>query len=288
MQRPNPILPSLAVLLFIVAAGCISMAQTGDTQAEHFQRTFALKPGGTLNVENYKGAIRVTGTEAAQATVTVDRVFEGSDRDRAWWLSQNHVNFQSDPGELRINVQYPNNSCFFGDCDHNDYTAYVELTIQVPRQTNLDVNGYKPEMRISNLQGDIRIRSYKSPIEISSTTGSIRIDTYKENVNLKNVAIRGQLYLKNYKADAVIEAKSLGSDVDLESDKGSIVLRVPQNTGMDVDYSGGRRSSFHTDFNMNVANSYPPESVRGKINSGETRVRLRTTKGSVSLEKSSL
>src|SRR5437868_3221830 len=106
MQRPNPILSSLAVVLFIVVGGYASMAQTADAQTEHFQRTFSLKPGGTLNVDNYKGAIRVTGTDAGQATVTVDRIFEGSDRDRKWWMSENHVNFQNDASELRIDVKY--------------------------------------------------------------------------------------------------------------------------------------------------------------------------------------
>ena len=281
-------LRNISLISALMLFSCFAFSQTSDQQQAQFQRTFSLNQGGTLQIENYKGLIRISGTDAKQVTVSVERKFEGSDKDRAWWMAQNHVNFSSDPARLSVHVEYPNTNCnFLSDCenDHDDYTAWVELTIQVPRQVNLEINGYKPEMNITNIQGDIRIKSYKSPIDIASTTGAIRIDTFKDNIHLRNVAIRGHLYIKNEKADAVIEAKSLGDDVELETGKGSIVLRVPQGTGMDVDYSGGRRSSFHTDFNMNVATGYPPESLRGKINNGGTHVSLRTVKGSVSIEK---
>jgi hypothetical protein len=274
----------------LTSASCLAFAQTSPSndQQEHFERTFSLDQGGTLHIENYKGRIRIKGSDAKQVTVTVDRRFEGTDKDRAWWMSHNHVNFGAQPGRLSVEVEYPNNNCSnLSDCydAHEDYTAWVELTLQVPRQVNLQIDGYKPEMNIDNIEGDIRIKSYKSPIDIASTTGAIRIDTYKDSIHLRDVAIRGHLYVKSEKADAVVEAKSLGDDVELETEKGSIILRVPQGTGMDVDYSGGRRSTFHSDFNMNVASGYPPESLRGKINNGGAHVSLRTVKGSVSIEK---
>jgi len=54
-----------------------------------------------------------------------------------------------------------------------------------------------------------------------------------------------------------------------------------------VDYDGGRRSSFHSDFPMTSQSGSFNSSFRGKINQGGTRVRLHTVKGSVSLEKTS-
>ncbi len=128
-------------------------------------------------------------------------------------------------------------------------------------------------------------RSYKSPIEIADTTGAVRVDTYKETVKLRNVNLRGPLEIKSYKADADIDARNLGESVTLENEKGSIVLRVPANAGMDVDYEGGRRSSFSSDFPMTSQTGSFNSSFHGKVNQGGTRVRLRTGKGSVSLQK---
>jgi hypothetical protein len=277
---------ALAAIFMSVSCFALAQASPSGDQKEHFERTFSLDQGGTLQIDNYKGRIRINGTDAKQVTVTVDRRFEGTDKDRAWWMSHTHINFSTKPSRLGVEVEYPNNNCSSGCYDaHDDYTAWVELTLQVPRQVNLQIDGYKPEMNITNIEGDIRIKSYKARIDIASTTGAIRIDTYKDSIHLRDVVIRGHLYVKSEKADAVVEAKSLGDDVQLETEKGSIVLRVPQGTGMDVDYSGGRKSTFHSDFNLNVATGYPPDSVRGKINNGGAHVSLRTVKGSVSIEK---
>ena len=256
----------------------------GNQPADHFQRSFAITSGGTLHVDNYKGAIHVTGSDGNQVVVDVTKRFEGNDADRKWWMENVEVNFHNANDRVAVEVKYPQWNCTFCWQGH-DYTAAVELEIKVPRQINVTVESYKPDIKIASVQGDITIKSYKSPIAIDSTTGSIRIGTYKETVKLHDVTLRGPLEVKSYKADAEISAKGLGETVALESDKGSIVLRVPQNAGMDVDYEGGRRASFHSDFPLTSEAGHLDHSVRGTINQGGTHVRLRTEKGSVSLEK---
>jgi DUF4097 and DUF4098 domain-containing protein YvlB len=192
------------------------------------------------------------------------------------------VNFHNDSNRVAVEVKYPQWNCTF--CWH-DYTAAVELEIHVPRQTNVKLESYKPDIRIAGIQGDVRVKSYKSPIELDSTTGAVRIDTYKDTVKLRNVNVRGPLEIKSYKADAEIDARNLGDSVILENSKGSIVLRVPANAGLDVDFEGSRRSSFRSDFAMASQTGSFNSSFRGKVNQGGTHVRLRTEKGSVSLEK---
>jgi Putative adhesin len=274
----------------IVILGVIALAapklrsQSGNDSSERFQKTFSIAPGGTLEVDNYKGTIHVTGSETNQVSVDVTKRFEGNDSDRKWWMEHVEVNFRNDSNRVSIEVKYPQWNCVFCWVGH-DMTTAVELEIHVPRQINVKLESYKPDIRIASIQGDIRIKSYKSPIEIESTTGAVRIDTYKETVKLKNVTVRGPLEVKSYKANAEINARALGESVTLESDKGSIVLRVPQNTGLDVDYEGGRRSSFRSDFAMTSQSGSFSTSYHGLINQGGTRLRLRTEKGSVSLEK---
>ncbi len=164
--------------------------------------------------------------------------------------------------------------------------AQVDLEIQVPRRVNLDLHGYKPDIKISSVQGEIRIKSYKSPMTIESTTGAIHIETFKDVIRLKNIAARGELDIHSYKAETEIDAKSLEGTATLETSKGSIVLRVPQDLGLDVDFAGGRRSGFHTDFPLTTQTSGRLEhDVRGSINGGGAHIHLRTDKGSVSLER---
>lgn len=275
----------------VVVVGIIALAtprlrsqSTGNEQSERFQRSFSITNGGTLEVDNYKGTIHVTGSDTSQVAIDVTKRFEGSEADRKWWMENVQVNFHNDSNRVAVEVKYPQQNCTF--CwDVHDYTAAVELEIRVPRQINVKLETYKPEIKVAGIQGDIRIKSYKSPIEIDSTTGAVRIDTYKDSIKLRNVNVRGPLEIKSYKADAEIDVRSLGDTATLQNEKGSIILRVPANAGLDVDFEGGRRSSFRTDFPMASRAGSFDRSVRGTVNQGGTKLRLRTEKGSVSLEK---
>ena len=279
------------VALLVVIVGIIALAtprmrsqSAGTDQSERFQRSFAITPGGTLEVENYKGTIHVLGSDTNQVAVDVTKRFEGSEADRKWWMENVKVNFRNDSNRVAVEVKYPEWNCTFCWPGH-DFTAAVELEIRVPRQINVKLESYKPDIKVASINGDVRIKSYKSPIEIDSTTGAVRIDTYKETVKLRNVTLHGPLEVRSYKADAEIDARALGDSVTLENEKGSIVLRVPQNTGLDVDFEGSRRSSFRSDFALNIASGSFERHVRGTVNQGGTRLRLRTERGSVSLEK---
>jgi hypothetical protein len=277
----------------VVIVGIIALAaprlrsQSTSTSADpaaHFQKTFNIMPGGMLDVDNYKGTIHITGSDTNQVAIDVNKHFEGDDADRKWWMENVQVNFKNENNRISVEVKYPQWNCTFCWMGH-DYTAAVELEIRVPRQINVQLESYKSDIKVAGIQGDIRVKSYKSPIEIADTTGAVRVDTYKETVKLRNVNLRGALEIKSYKADAEIDARSLGESVTLENEKGSTVLRVPANAGMDVDYEGGRRSSFSSDFPMTSQSGSFDSSFHGKINQGGTRVRLRTGKGSVSLQK---
>jgi putative adhesin len=276
--------------LALIASRAASQTTESQSRQEQFERSYSVKSGSTLIVENMKGTIHVTGSDSDRILVKVYKKFSGSDADKKRWMDETKVNFQDDSEHLRIRVEYPSRDCTADNvdsCDGNGkFQAEVQLTIEVPRQTNVELSGHKPNMAISSIQGDIRITSHKSPIKIQSTTGAIHVNTNKETVNLIDVTIRGALDLKTVKGDAMIKAKSLGNEVNLETEKGKIVLHMPSNVGADVDFAGGRGSAFHSDLPIAEAGSSDTivHTVRGTINRGGTRMRLRTEKGSIALE----
>jgi hypothetical protein len=284
-QRIAGWLIAAAGLVAVAAAPLIrSQAAASSDGLERSQRSFTIAQNGMLHVENYKGTIHVTGSDGNQVVVDVARRFNGSEADRKWWMEHLEVNFQNNNDRVSVEVKYPQWNCVFCWETHS-YDAAVELEIRVPRQINVTLDGYKPEIKIASVQGDIRVKSYKSPITLDSTTGAITIDTYKDTVKMRNVSLRGPLMVKSYKADTEIDAKTLGESATIENEKGSIILRVPQNAGFDVDYEGGRHSSFHSDFAMTARAGSLDQNIRGTVNQGGTRLRLRTGRGSVSLEK---
>ena len=279
---------TMALALLLTLAGAL-LATKGSAQSatpeqqDRFQRSFAIAPSGTLSVDNYKGSVKITAANTNQVVINVSKHFDGSESERKWWMENTKIEFSNSADHVDVQVKYPNRVCVM--CWDENYSGWVDLEIQTPKQINLTLKGYKDEVAVSAVHGDIRISSYKSPIRIEDTTGAIRIDTYKDIIKLQRVAVRGVLEVKSYKADAEIDAASLGDSASIENSKGSIRLRVPKDTGMDVDFSGGRGSSFHSDFPLSASAGGFGREVRGTINQGGTHLRLRTDKGSVSIER---
>jgi hypothetical protein len=274
----------ISVALALIAT-VVALPATAQQPDEKFQRSFPLNGGGTLRVDNYKGTVHITGSNTNQVTVNVVKRFEGgSESDRKWWMENVKVTFSNDSNRVSVKIEYPNWNCVFCWTDH-DFTAAVELEIQTPSRTNLDLDGYKPDIQVSSIQGDIRIKSYKAPMQIESTSGAIHIDTYKDVIRLKNVAVRGGLEINSYKAETDIDARSLEGSTRLETEKGSIRLRVPKEMGMEVNFSGGRRAVFHSDFALASRTGDSGHDVRGVVNGGGAQVSFRTERGSVTIGK---
>jgi hypothetical protein len=292
------VLAVLTAAMAVALSAPVVLAQTSqgqqDQSAEAFQRSFSMNAGGTLVVENRKGTIHITGSDTNQVVVNVRKIFDGT-RDRQEWMAETKVNFDSTPDHLNVSVDYPNWNCVF--CVNLD--DEVDLTIAVPHAINVELDGNRPDMEISSIEGNIRISSNRSTIAIRSTDGAVRIETNRGEVKLSDVAIKGRLEVTSNRADAVIEAKSLVGDADLETERGSIVVRMPSTVGVDLDYVGGRRASFHCDFpvttNQNGAELNDVSGrvgrdgarISGALNQGGPRMILRTERGSISLEKAS-
>lgn len=280
------VLRSISFALLIAASALFAAAQAQTTGTEdHFQRSYTLQNGGTVRVKNYKGLIRIDASESNEASIDVKKVWEGhNDNKRDEWLREVQVNFSSDASRLEVQVEYPDHTCFWNCWD--DWGGHVELTLRVPRQSNLDIDGYKPEMKINGIKGDIRVHSYKSPIEIRDTTGGIDVDTYKDRILLDNVSLRGPLHIRDYKAETEIRARELSDGADIDTSRGSVRMQVPPDARFNMDLSGDRRADIRSDFAARVEAGYSRH-MTGAVNGGGPEVRIRAARGSVALLKGS-
>ena len=89
----------LVVIVGIVALAAPrlrSQSASNQLTRTHFQKTFSIASGGTLDVDNYKGTIHVTGSDTNQVAIDVNKHFEGNDADRKWWMENVQVNFRNE------------------------------------------------------------------------------------------------------------------------------------------------------------------------------------------------
>jgi hypothetical protein len=280
MKRSQAVL-----LLAVLLVAAVQLASAQAAPEERFQKSFALANGGTIEVQNYKGLIRIEAAEQQQVTVDVWKRYLGSDdKYREEWLRQTSVNLDSAGDRVKVRVEYPSHMVCIWNCDNEG--GVVELVIRTPKNVNLQIDGYKPEMKIIGTHGNIRIHSYKSEMDIRDTSGGIDIDTYKGDIRLDGVALNAPLRLHNYKADTTITARTLDHGADLETSKGSITLRLPADTRANLDISGDRRARIESGFAINLQSAgFASRHISGAINGGGPQLRIRTDKGSIVLQK---
>lgn len=273
------VLRAVAFSLVGLFASAALSAQTAPSE-ERFQRSFALASGGELSVENFKGSVQVEAWDKEEAQVDVAKHYDpdGSAGLRDWWLNETQVGFDARAGRLRVSVHYPRRDCW-GDCEPAG--GYVDLILRVPRRTRVQLEGHKPRMTVRGVEGDIRISSHKSPIEIDSTRGGIHIQTYKDSIRLTGVDITGKLYLSSHKGQVEVEASSLGKGAELETHKGTFVVRLPRSARVTLDVELGRRGDFDSDFPVVATTS--GERLRGTVNGGGPTLRFRSHRGSLHL-----
>ena len=122
---------SVAILTLAVAGALLFVLPAAAQQTEdHFQRNFAISSGGTLAVDNYKGQIRVSATDSSRVVVDVLKKFEGTDKDRKWWMANTEIHFNNSADRVAISVAYPSCSCCncFGGDSHRERWSYIPST----------------------------------------------------------------------------------------------------------------------------------------------------------------
>jgi hypothetical protein len=269
----------------VLLAGIPVIAQTAsDPNAgdERFQRTFTLHSGGAVVISNDRGKTVIEGWDKDQVVVDVVKRFEhGSDSERAAWMRETQVRFSNDPSRVQINVELPHRLCMTS-CNWN---AGVDLTLHVPRRVQLDLQSDRGGIGVASIEGNLRIRSDRGSIDIDHVTGGIHVTADRGSVRMRDVDARGALDVRVDRGNIEFQG-SLTQDGNLASERGNILVRLPENVKLQLEVAQDRRSHFRTDFPVSTSGSFGSGTVRGSINGGGPTLRMRAGRGSVSLEKS--
>jgi len=274
----------LLIGLLTFAAGITFVVNAQSNRSEdRSERTLSLASGSSFSVENYKGRIEINTWNQNQVKIDVVKYVSGRDSARRQWLNEIKVDFIESSNHAGVKVKYPNHNCVVCFDDGIEESG-VELRIQVPRDVNLNIDGYKPDMFINGTHGDLHINSYKSDMRIQGVRGAVHIDTYKNRIEMKDVDVQGRLYIKTYSGEVDANLSGIGSGATFDSYKGDVTLRLPDSVGIDLDYSGARRGSFNSDLPLSV-NRTNNDTIKGTINGGGSALRFDTYRGSLNIRR---
>jgi len=236
----------LRCLVFIAtAAGILTAADSKD-----IHRTFPLDSRGHVTIDTYKGSIRVSTWDRNEIDIAV-RIEEDGDVF-AQSVKRADVRFDASPSDVRItsNNQW---SLFLVD----GVPPLYNYTIHMPRTASLRIKDYKSESEVSDLAAELQVNTYKGSLAVRNLTGGLTVNTYKGEIRAEFAAVTASSRIETY--------------------KGSVDLRVPRDSHIDLHTDLGRNAVLDSDFARYVpaSNLHSGPDLRLKSYKGEFRLRAR-------------
>jgi DUF4097 and DUF4098 domain-containing protein YvlB len=252
-------------LLMLTVAMALGLSQSacaivdGLQKQEEISKTFDLKSGGTVSVENTNGSISVEGWDQDKVDVLAVKSANGYDqRDAEENLKRLEVVFDFRGNELKIETRYPHTMHFGGS---------VRYTLRVPRKIRLELHSTNGSVEASDVQGEIRLHTTNGSVKAENVGGSVDGST------------------TNGRATANFTSLS-GGDIRLHTTNGTVQLGLPEDANADVS-AHTTNGSIRTDFPITTRGIVGKHALEGTIGKGGSRIELRTTNGSVTISRGS-
>jgi two-component system, LytTR family, sensor kinase len=135
-------------------------------------------------------------------------------------------------------------------------------------------------IELENLKGNISATTSAGTIDTNQITGTLHISTSAGTIDIK--AMYGSINGQTGAGSVEAEILQLGDFVDLESNAGSITLRMPYTEGVNLDIKGNRiKGARFPNFEGEASRSR----INGRANGGGKNIRLRSRNGSIKLNQ---
>ncbi len=184
----------LPLLVFQAACDCDDLFSDSQRHREDFQYSYALKPGGTVTLENFNGAVEILSWEKDEVRITGTK-YASFEAD----LRELKIETAASPGAVRIRTVRP---------ERRNRGMGAKYMLRVPRQVELE--------RIATSNGSIRVEDIRGLSRLESSNGSITLR-----------GMRGRLDAKT--SNASINGDDLESEAVLRTSNGSI--RIDRMSG---------------------------------------------------------
>jgi Putative adhesin len=252
-----------AAALFVAATA--AAAELNET----IDRTFDVRPGATVSLDNVNGSITIASWDQPRVRVVAHKTVEGDKREAQQALKDLRVEITPRDGGLNVMTHYPKESEGVSGIfawltgDHIDAQVRYELT--VPKTMSLDVD---------NTNGNIRVTDVAGKHELETTNG--RIETVRCAGSLDASTTNGRI-------EAELVRLNRGQENSLATTNGRIIVTIPADFAGELD-AGTTNGSIKTDFPV-TATRAGDNRLRGTINGGGAPLKLRTTNGGIEIRK---
>ncbi len=250
-------------LMWVFALTSISLSIVlGGTHEEVIERTLDLKAGGELSLENVNGSIVVKTWDRDQVAMTATKKVKTSSNGQAK-LDAVKIEIDESPGRITIRTVNPKKK-WFGSSNK----VRVSYQLRVPARVDLNINDTNGKIQVEDVTGEVRAETTNGKVVLERIRGSFNAETTNGKIIVELLEHRG-------------------GRLRCATTNGSIRVHLPSDIEADLD-ARTTNGSVSSDLPITIMGSAGRRKISGSINGGGVEVKLRTTNGSITIEKSSI
>ncbi len=273
------------------------------------EREFPLAAGGVFVLDSDTGSVEVRGTAGSTVRVVItssrtdieeyfrfgfetsaDRVEVRGERLRKMkgmfsWFGSARLRYEIEvPSGAEVHVDTAGGSIEVDSVDGRvdlDTSGGSVTARAIGGPLAIDTSGGSIE--IEDVRSDANVSTSGGSIDATSIAGNLVAETSGGNVRVRSVTGRVDVETSGGSITAALPAGN-ASGGTLSTSGGSIRVSLPADVALSIDAhcSGGR---VRTELPITVSGTQKEGTLRGDINGGGERLRLRTSGGSISIEQ---
>ena len=282
---------------YVMALGALLMSSVSIARPSAIKGSFerSLRVGGPVDLDVSTGSGDITIRPSAAGAVRISGKIQAHDNwgdsnaeKKVRYLEQNPP-IEQDGNHIRI-----------GRLEDRELTRNVSIDyeIEVPVETQVSSNTGSGEVSVEGIRGPVKATSGSGDLKLRSLQSDVTLKTGSGNVSLEEISGgrvevetgSGGVELRHLRCAMRVHTGSgnisaegeLTGDWTLHAGSGGITVRLPSETGFDLDAHTGS-GEIHTDLPITVQGSIGRGELRGKVKGGGARLELRTGSGDITV-----
>jgi len=269
------------LVLQALSALAICFWMGGCIPKEEYQRVVVLsesmQKGSLLAAETHNGAIQLSGGETGSCDLTATITAWADTQENAQKLAEKvKVKLLPTNEGLRFVIEKPSPLV--------NKSVGVALDGTIPNKADLLLTTHNGSVGLAGIAGNIKVITHNGAVICQNTSGESTLTTHNGKITCSETS--GDLQLKTHNGGIKAVYRPTATppkSIDAVTYNGSIRLRPPGGFSGDVDLST-HNGSISTNLPVTVIGKISKNSVKGKIGTGNSRLRLETHNGSIKIE----
>lgn len=197
-------------------------ARQGPEQTDRVVQTIKVGPGGSLDLSNLAGHVRVTGNGGGEIRIEATKRVRHRDEDEARRiLQQLRVDITTVGGRVEVRTVYPPRT----GGDRSRISASVDYEIAVPADAAVGVKTISGDVSVAKVNGEVRAEAVSGDVSVSATPSLAVAKTVSGNVTARDVSTAASVTLGSVSGTVVanglkarsLECGSVSGDVQLSN-----------------------------------------------------------------------